>query len=63
LKPFLEAVKKVEATCLPAEKFKSTSRFVHRNYSRSELDHLAELIQQPAEVNRITNSGKAKNGS
>ncbi|MED3854842.1 FAD-binding oxidoreductase [Priestia megaterium] len=46
---FLEAVKKIEATYPPSEKFKSTGRFVHRSYSRGELENLADLIQRPAE--------------
>lgn len=46
---FLEAVKKVEETYPPSEKFKSTGRFVQRQYSTCELDNIAELIQAPAE--------------
>ncbi len=46
---FLEAVKIIEATYPPSEKFKSTGRFVHRSYSRGELENLADLIQRPAE--------------
>ncbi|WP_406688080.1 FAD-binding oxidoreductase [Rossellomorea vietnamensis] len=45
---FLEAVKKVEATYPPFEKFKSTGRFVQRGYSPSELNHVADLVQEPA---------------
>ncbi|TDL31975.1 FAD-binding oxidoreductase [Jeotgalibacillus sp. S-D1] len=46
---FLEAVKKVEATYPPYEKFKSTGRFVQRSYSLDELETIAELVQNPAE--------------
>jgi hypothetical protein len=46
---FLEAVKKVEATYPPSEKFKSTGRFVHRRYSLSELENMAEVVENPAE--------------
>jgi FAD binding domain/Berberine and berberine like len=45
---FLEAVKKVEETYPPSEKFKSTGRFVQRRYSSSELNHIADLVQEPA---------------
>ncbi|MCM2605511.1 FAD-binding oxidoreductase [Rossellomorea marisflavi] len=46
---FLEAVKKVEATYPPSEKFKSTGRFVQRTYSGKELSKIADLVQHPAE--------------
>ncbi|MDW4528768.1 FAD-binding oxidoreductase [Rossellomorea marisflavi] len=46
---FLEAVKKVEATYPPSEKFKSTGRFVQRTYSGKELSKIAGLVQHPAE--------------
>lgn len=45
---FLEAVKKVEETYPPSEKFKSTGRFVQRCYSPSELKHIADLVHEPA---------------
>ncbi|WP_240941328.1 FAD-binding oxidoreductase [Paenibacillus sp. HB172176] len=47
--PFLEAVKKVEASYPPYEKFQSTGRFVYKLYSRQELERLAGLVQHPAE--------------
>lgn len=46
---FFEAVKKVEATYPPFEKFKSTGRFADRSFSRGELENLAELVQNPAD--------------
>ncbi|MDR7074047.1 FAD-binding oxidoreductase [Fictibacillus barbaricus] len=46
---FLEAVKKVEASYPPSEKFKSTGRFVYRSYSLSELENMAEVVEQPAD--------------
>lgn len=46
--PFLDAVKKIEETYPPSEKFKSTGRFVQRRYSKQELQAITELIQQPA---------------
>nr|WP_219914473.1 FAD-binding oxidoreductase [Thalassobacillus sp. CUG 92003] len=46
---FLAAVKKVEATYPPHEKFKSTGRFVDRSYSLGELDDIAGLVQNPAD--------------
>ncbi|WP_113928031.1 FAD-binding oxidoreductase [Bacillus sp. P14.5] len=46
---FFEAVKKVEATYPPFEKFKSTGRFVQRSYSAEELEKVAELVQNPPE--------------
>jgi hypothetical protein len=45
----LEAVKKVEATYPPSEKFKSTGRFVKRDYSMGEFYALAGLVLEPAE--------------
>ncbi|MCD7035350.1 FAD-dependent oxidoreductase [Metabacillus sp. GX 13764] len=46
---FLEAVKKVEAAYPPFEKFKSTGRFAGRSYSPVELNHIAQLVQNPAD--------------
>ncbi|WP_226675367.1 FAD-binding oxidoreductase [Rossellomorea aquimaris] len=46
---FLEAVKKVEATYPPSEKFKSTGRFVQRKYSMKEFENIAAIVQVPAE--------------
>ncbi|QSB09534.1 FAD-binding oxidoreductase [Lysinibacillus fusiformis] len=44
---FLEAVKKVEATYPPFEKFKSTGRFVQRNYTVEELKNIGTSVQSP----------------
>jgi hypothetical protein len=45
---FLEAVKKVEATYPPYEKFKSSGRFVQRIYSLDQLETIASLVANPA---------------
>ncbi|WP_337983643.1 FAD-dependent oxidoreductase [Lysinibacillus sp. C5.1] len=44
---FLEAVKKVEATYPPYEKFKSTGRFVQRHYTLAELQNTVALLNNP----------------
>ncbi|EAZ84191.1 FAD-dependent oxidoreductase [Lysinibacillus fusiformis] len=44
---FLEAVKKVEATYPPFEKFKSTGRFVQRSYTLDELENIVKLVESP----------------
>ncbi len=44
---FLEAVKRVEATYPPFEKFKSTGRFVQRSYTSDELENIGRLVESP----------------
>ncbi|HWP96967.1 MAG TPA: FAD-binding oxidoreductase [Syntrophomonadaceae bacterium] len=43
---FLDAIEQIEATYPPSEKFKSTGRFTHRQYSIEEIEKLVGLIQE-----------------
>lgn len=45
---FLEAMQKVQASYPDSEKFKSTGRFVDRQYGLSELENIADLINEKA---------------
>lgn len=46
---FLEAIQKVEATYPESEKFKSTGRFVERQYDLCEIYNIVDLINEKAE--------------
>ncbi|WP_425590508.1 FAD-dependent oxidoreductase [Fictibacillus sp. b24] len=45
---FLEAVREIESTYPPYEKFKSTGRFVYKEYDREELEAIVSLVRKPA---------------
>ena len=53
---FLDAMNKIGSTYPPYEYFKSTGRFVYRNYSPEELRHLIEKINQERPTGSILTS-------
>lgn len=46
---FLEAVTEVQSTYPPYEKFKSTGRFVYKEYDREEVEAIVNLVKKRAE--------------
>lgn len=43
---FLEAITEIEDSYPDSEKFKTTGRFVNRQYNRRELEHLVDIIRE-----------------